>query len=799
MIRKISNCGRRTGGLIATFLAAAVLSGIGMGQVPTGSLVGVVLDSRGAAVGGARVVVLQGNRVAIHECLSSARGEFAFMNLLAGDYTVSVEKDGMTQPGGAQPIRIETGRVLQGSLVLTVAAIEDGLVVSATRTETRLSETPSRAFLATGSDLLRAQRVSVFDALRASPGISIAQTARRGGVTSIFVRGGESDYTKVLIDGVPANDAGGSFDFSDLTTDNLTRLELVRGAESAIYGSDAMSGVLQVFTHRGTTAEPVLDLALEGGSFRFNRQFARISALRGLFDYSLAFTHLATEGRDRNDDYQNRIASANLGYRFNVKTQGRLTLRNENSGAGVPGATARLFVDPDERIERRRLAVGGRFDNQTTSYWHQSVTYAFSANHQLSFDPAAQDLTKPNTPADPGTAFNDFASLFSNHQRRVGVRYQNDIILPNAHLVSTGVDYETENAVFDSGFAGASRVESSRTNLGVFVQDQFSYGSRLYFNTGLRIENNTATLPAQITSILRQLGSAPYNGQVGFGRRIVPRVAFTWVIRQSGLLSRRGPTRMRANYGEGIKAPTLVEAFSPNQFFLGNPALRPERSRSFDIGLEQLIWNDKYRVEINYFDNRFRDQIAYVANPATFGGPIALADGRLTHYVNNDRARASGYEVAFSARPLRRLQINGNYTLLRTRLVSAADVIDYQTLRNTPNPEVGLELLRRPREAGAVSVAWLGERFDLNLDTFFVGRRRDIDPVFFTRFDNSNRPIYNNGYSRTDLAGSWRLSAALSLFARAENLLNRNYQEVLGYPAYRMTFSGGLRIGLGGR
>ncbi len=797
MISKILNSGLFR--LTTAVMAISLQFVPGSAQTATGSMIGVVIDSRGAAVSGARVVVLQGNRVAIHECLTSNRGEFAFMNLLAGDYTVSVEKDGMTQPGGAQPVRIETGRVLQGSLVLAVAAIEDSLIVSATRTDTRLSETPSRAYIATGSDLLRAQRVSLFDVLRSSPGIGVTQTGRRGGVTSIFVRGGESDYTKVLIDGVPVNDAGGSFDFADLTTDNLTRVELVRGAQSAIYGSDAMSGVLQIFTHRGSTFEPALDLALEGGSFAFNRQMARLSALRGLFDYSLSFTHFATNGRDRNDDYQNRIATANLGYRFSVKTQGRLTVRNENSGAGVPGATARLFPDPDERIERRRFAIGGRFDNQTTNYWRQSVTYAYSANHQLSFDPAAQDLSRPGTPPDPGTAFNDFVNLFGNYQRRLGVRYQNDIVFPNAHFVSTGIDYETESAIFDSGFTNASRVASSRNNIGVFVQDQFSYRSRFYFNTGLRIENNTASLPTEIADILRQLGSTPYSGGVGYGTRIVPRVAFTWVLSQSGLLSRRGATRMRASFGEGIKAPTLVEAFSPNRFFLGNPALRPERSRSFDVGLEQMLWHDQYRIEANYFDNYFRDQIAYVGNPATFGGPISLPDGRLTHYVNNDRARTSGYELLFSARPVRRLQINGNYTLLRTRLVAAADIIDYQTLKNAPNPEVGLELLRRPRHTGAVNLSWLGDRFDINLDAFVVGRRRDLDPVTFARFDTRRRPIYNDGYTRADLAGSWRLKPDLALFARIENLLNQNYQEVIGYPAYRTTFSAGLRITLGSR
>src|SRR5262249_25166654 len=148
------------------------------------------------------------------------------------------------------------------------------------------------------------------------------------------------------------SDAGGRRSSPVLPADNAARVELIRGSQSAIYGSDAMTGVLQFFTHRGSTSVPELEFAGEGGSFAFNRQFARLSGANGGFDYSTSFTHLRSDGRDRNDDYQNRIASANLGYVFNSRTQMRLTARNENSGLGAPGATGRFFPDPDERAKR---------------------------------------------------------------------------------------------------------------------------------------------------------------------------------------------------------------------------------------------------------------------------------------------------------------------------------------------------------------------------------------------------------------------------------------------------------------
>jgi vitamin B12 transporter len=762
-------------------------------QAP-GRVRGVVTDARGAAVAGARVVLLLAGKRAVRETATDNSGQFYFGNVRPGDYTIMVEAKGLTQTGGAEPIQIPAGGDMQGVIALTVAAIEDALVVSASRTEASLRETPASAFIVSADDLRRAQRVTVFDALRSSPGVTVMQTARRGGVTSIFVRGGESDYTKVLIDGVPANDAGGQFDFADLTTDNAARVELVRGAQGAIYGSDAMAGVLQLFTHRGTTATPAFELTGEGGSFAYQRQLARLSGANGPFDYSLSFTHLHTNGRDRNDDYQNEVASANLGYRFNTRTQLRVTARNENSGNGVPGATLFLFPDPDERIERRRIAIGATLDDQTTKTWHQRLAFVYAENNQLSFDPAAQDLTNPATPLDTASRFNDFADLFNNHQRRRGLRYQtdfqlNNFILAGSQFISAGVDYEQERGVFDSGFAGANRVAVERTNLGGFVQDQFTFTPRILVTAGIRWENNRANVPASLAQILNNLGSAAYTGEVGFGTVVVPKLAATIFLREPGLQSRRGPTRLRANYGEGIKAPTLLEAFSPSPFFLGNPALRAERARSFDVGLEQFFLRDRYRVEVIYFDNRFRDQIDF-----RFGAPFRTADTRLTNFINYNRTRARGGELIFDARPVRRLSFGGSYTFLNSELLEALDPSNPQP---TPSREQGLPLLRRPRHSGTFNFAWIDERYDLTLLGFFVGRRRDNHPVTGARFD-AQGPLYNAAYQRFDLAGSLRLTSWVSLFGRIENLLNQDYEEVLGYPAYRLNFAAGMRFRIGG-
>ncbi len=761
------------------FFALLLLANIAFAQIA-----GKVTDTAEQPIKAARIIVRNASGAIIRAIMTNERGEFNLPTLSAGDHSITAEVEGMTIVGGAQKL----SRNVQ--IKMQVAALQDSILVSATRTENSLAETPASAFVISANELTRSQRVSLLDALRAAPGVTVMQTARRGGVGSLFVRGGESDYTKVFVDGIPLNDAGGAFDLSDVTTDNAERIELVRGASSALYGSDAMSGVLQFITRRGTSSTPELELTAEGGSFAFNRQAAKLAGANGGFDYSLGFTHLRTNGRYRNDDYQNRIASASLGYRFNDRTNVRFIGRSENSGLGVPGATARYFVDPDERARRRRVATGVRLEDQTTRIWRQSVSFVYAENNQLGIDPVAQDLTKPNTPPDTNFAFNDFASFFNNHQKRRGVRYQSDVSLPHNNLLSAGIEFEKESAVFDSGFAGRNRVAPDRRNIGAFVQNQFFIATRFALTAGLRVENNRAELPANFANVLQSLGSAPFTGSIGFGTQVAPKVAALVVVRQGN--ETLGATKLRASFGVGIKAPTLVEAFSPNGFFLGNPGLKPERARSFDAGLEQLFARDRVRVEATYFENRFRDQIAYVGNPASFGGPIKTPQGVLTSFVNNDRTRARGLELSFAAQASRQWRFSGNYTLTNTRLLAAADMIDFATLKLVRNPEIGLSLLRRPKHSGALQVAWIGERFDAQVNGYFLGRRRDVDPVTFSRFAN------NDGYARVDFAGGYRITPRVTAFGRIENLLNQNYQEVLGYPAYRLNFSAGLRVRIGG-
>ena len=780
------NAQRKTFSRAAIVLIAVLIFGVPTpANAPApGQIGGTVTDPSGARVAEARVALVRAAGV-VQETRTDNSGHFLFSDVAEGSYSLIVEAQGLSQREKTT-VTVGAGATASAVVKLEMAAISDRLVVSATRTETPSSELAGSVSVITGDELQRANHSLVSEALRSTPGLAVLQTGGRGGLTSVFVRGGESDYNKVLIDGVPVNAAGGAFDFSALTPENFDRIEVVRGPGSALFGSDAMTSVIQLVTRRGSTSVPEFELSGEGGSFDYHRETARLAGLTHWFDYSTSFGFQTTDGRFRNNDYINRSASANLGFRLAPSADLRVTSRWNNNTLGVPGATAVLFSDPDQRQKHRDLALAGAFNLRTTPRWQQIARFVYSEADTNSFDPVAEDLSQPSTPPLPPGAFgDDFAFSFREHQKRAGFQYQTIATLGSNNVVTGGVDFDHESADFASDF---SRSSPSRNNLGLYLQDQASLRERLFVTAGMRVEHNTGGLPDDFRAALRSLDSNAPTGDVGFGYAVSPKISASLVARPHQEQELFGATRLRASFGRGIKESHLDEAFSPSPFFLGNPALDPERAISFDAGVQQEFLGRRGSLEITYFDNRFRDLIVFRSDPATFG-PIRLPDGRLASFINLDRASARGLELAGAAHPLRQLRIWAAYTLLRSRVERAGNGLE---------PEVGLPLVRRPRNSGAFELAWVDERFDIMITGVAMGERRDIDPSSGARFNPAGKAIFNDGYVKLNAAGSWLITRRLTAFARAENLLNQDYQEVLGFPAYRLNFVAGLRIRLGG-
>ncbi len=747
-----------------------------------GRVEGAVKDPSGSNLVNARLFLREISGAIVYQSHTDSNGQFA-LDVNEGNYLLTVEASGFSQTEKIE-LEIKAGETKNTDVHLIVAAISDHLVVTATRTPTPDDEIAGSVSIISSQDLQRKAQSQISEPLRLIPGLAVLQSGGRGSITSIFTRGGESDYNKVLIDGVPVNAAGGLFDFGFLTPENLERVEVVRGPRSALFGSDAMTGVIQLITRRGATETPELELSGEGGNLDYHRETAIFSGLTRWFDYAASFAYENTDGRFRNSDFLNRSASINLGFKLGSHADLRLTSRLNNNTLGVPDAVARQFADPDQRQKHHDMALSGLFDWRTTSRWSQSARFLFSEFETHSFDPAAEDLSKPDTPLLPPGAFgNDFAFSFRDHQKRLGFHYQTIAALSSANVLTGGVDFEHEAAVFTDDF---SRVSPERNNLGLYIQDQLAFADRVFVTAGVRLERNTGEVPGDLREALASLGNTVPIGDVGFGVKVNPKIAATFFARrhQTGNF---GATRFNASFGTGIKEPSLVEAFSPSIFFLGNPSLKPERAISFDAGMVQEFFNRKASFEVTYFDNRFRDQIVFVFDPLTFGA-VQLADGRLTNFVNQERARARGLELTGAARPALKLTVTASYTFLRSRLNES----------ETSPAEVGLPLIRRPRHSGAFEIYWLDNRFDLSFDGSLVGKRRDLDPISGSRFNLQQQPIFNDGYAKLNLAGSYRINHRLTAFARVENILNQDYEEILGFPAYQANFRAGLRIRIGG-
>lgn len=770
----------------------------------SGRVFGSILDPSGAKIGAARVVLRDAAGVVVYQTRSDDEGEFSISDIAEGRYKVAVEAAGFSQPTKAE-VNVRAGATVTITIRLEVAALSDQLVITATRTEAPANELGSSVTVIAGDELNRRNKSLVSEALRSVPGLAIVQSGGTGALTSIFARGGESDYNKVLIDGVPVNRAGGGFDFAFLTAENIERIEVARGPQTAPFGSDAVTSTIQLISRRGSTSTPEFEFSGEGGSFDSHRETARLSGLARWFDYSTSFGYRSTDGRFSNSDYINRSASANLGFRLEPAAELRITSRWNNSTLGAPGPTAILFSDPDARQKHHDLALAATLNLKTTNRIHQLARFIYSEFDTDNFDPVAQDLTLPGTPPLPPFSFGaDFASAFKDHQKRSGVQYQSVAAINNSNLLTAGVDFEHESAVITSSDDfSRGRVSPARNNLGAYVQDQATWRERVFLTAGVRIENNTGAVPDDLRNVLKSLGSNAPSGDVGFGVVANPKIAVSVLGRRHRENAAIGATRLKASFGTGIKEPSLDEAFGPSVFALGNPGLEPERTVSFDAGVVQEFLSRRLSVDLTYFDNRFRNLIIFESTATS--EPIRLANGSLTNFINADRASGRGIEFTASARPggsLSRLRLFGSYTFLHSRLDRAADVLTFPPPAFegvfVPNPELGLPLLRRPKHSGAFEADWIDQRFDVTVEGFIMGKRRDFVPFPFSKFDSSGSPIFNEGYARINLAGSYHLNNSVSVFARVENLLNQNYQEVLGFPAYRLNFTAGLRIRVGG-
>jgi outer membrane cobalamin receptor len=706
-------------------------------------LTGVVVDASGRALPRVVVQVVAADGTTAASTLTDADGTFR-VNGAPPACRVDASLAGFSSESApcqtSAPVR----------LTLQVAPVAEAIVVSATRTEAPAGQVASAMTVFDGAEIARKQQPLLSDLLRDAPGTTVVATGTPGSLTSMFVRGGESNYTKVLLDGVPLNEPGGAFNLSNVTTENLDRVEMVRGANSALFGSDAMTGVVQLFTRRGTTPRPEVRLGLEGGNFSTARASAGVSGRSGGADYSIDAADITTDNNVPNSAFDNLTLSGSGGATLGHGTTLGGVVRLERGKTGTPGATAFGRPDLDAFFERHDGVWGVTFD-QTTGALHQRATYGDAISHQASTN-LHED--PPYTPTYGGStapfAFSDFTYDERTDLTRHHAGYQFDGTISTAHAgthVETAVvDWDGERATLRDALAGTSQ-PASRDNVGLSLQHQALW-SRVFVTGGVRFEHNAS-----------------------FGNATVPRVAAAWYLHTG--TDTFGTTRVHGTAGLGIKEPTILQSYSTNPYYLGNPDLQPEKSRAVDLGVEQRLAHDRVRVDLTWFDNRYRNIIALgQSDPTTF----------YSQYMNIGLTRARGAELSGDVALVSGFHAKGGYTFLDSEILESTS--DFSEVY-----KVGNSALRRPRHSGFVDLAWTGGRATVSVNGSFVGERSDSD------FSSLFPPILVNGaYADWDLRASARVTGALSVTGSIDNLFDSDHMEPLGYPVLGRAARVGVRV-----
>jgi vitamin B12 transporter len=727
----------------ALFCCAALFLPAAQAQ-PSPSVNGAVVDPSARPVPGARV------ECAGRTATTGLDGRFTFPGIGRCEAAISArgfETKSLTLVSGAET-RIE----------LAIAGLSQMVIVSATRHETSLEMSGAAASVVTREDLEALGFPPLGEALRGVPGLEIAQYGRPGSLTQIYSRGGQRTATLLMIDGVPVNDPGGEVNLAGLATDPVERIEVVRGPESALFGAEAASGVVQLFTARGDPEDrvPHGSVSYERGSFQTDRWTASLAGGSGArFDYSLTAAQIHTVGEYPNDYFRNTSGAANAGFRLGASTALRAVYRTYDFVLGTPNQVGFGIYDLNANEATRDSLISLRLDDARGSRYTQRVSFGYHRSHDLYLDGGAdgpydiaalvrdsggrtyfEALADPLAPVPSGMrlvtysaylwAMDPFLSLSS----RTDFGYQGTLAHAGGAAVF-GYEYERQSAEI----AGPGRV--GRDNHAVFLHEQKAVG-RLSLSGGLRLEQNSA-----------------------FHTRVTPRAAASLRLAPS--------TFLHASAGIGITDPSLLQNFARDPYYTGNLSLRPEKTLSCDAGLTREWLGRRLRTEVTAFANSFRDLIVFVSMPL----PTPST------WQNVEASRARGLEFSAQARPASWLAAAASYTRMWTRI----------TRSSTPNSlftGVGQELIHRPSNAGAVSLSITPRRWMIETGAVLTGERQEQDYIF-----GVSRIA---GYQSVHASASYRLNRNLRPFIRIENLLDSHYEEVLGYPAPARGIHGGLRV-----
>ena len=811
-------------------LAAFLLSAFLLISAPPARAVvvrGVVTDPLGLPLPTARIQLIQDQKaVAVtvagvdgsYEIRSTQAGRFVLLTS-AATFAPSISKDFY---GGS------TDEITQ-NIVLEVGSVHEEITVTATGVPTPVEQSSAAVTLIPQSDL--ATTVGIADVLRQSPGVDVVATGQAGGVTSLFVRGGNSTANQVLIDGIPAVDVGGTFDFGTVSSTGLSGLELYRGPNSALYGADAGASVVNLETPRGSTPKPVVNYSGDAGNFHTYRDELALSGTHQRFDYYTAFSRFDTSNALPMDEYHSATSAANVGYDLLANTQARFTIRNADSASGLPGAHDFYGISANGKQRDQDLYSGLTLENRFEGNWHNLVRYGIARKREQAVQfgnvgtPMIYNFGTVPCNAPTADCFTEYfgkvvtirgangytatgqASFFlptaDQASNRDELYYQSDYSFGHYLTALFGFRYENERGSYVSAF---THEQNQRTNFEYTLQLQGAIKNRFFYSAGGGVEKNHL-----------------------YGFTGTPRIGLSYAPVRPGTKWFHG-TLLRANVATGVQEPTLGIQFASLYTQLqeaGDTAdiakfhvmpAGPERSRTYDGGVDQNIRGEKLMLKVDYFHSSFNHQLEGVDSGALeqfFHYSPSVVNNVFAPYLNSLAFRAQGFETEIQYRPFSRLLVHGGYTYLDAVVTQSfsSDAYSNGTGNNNPNlpgiaigaegPLIGARPFRRPPHTGFFAVQYTGGKLSAAFKGALASRSDDstfldgFDPNFGNSLVLPNRDL-DFGYAKLDANVTYVVKRRVTVFTELDNLLSQQHIGPIGYPGLPFTVRAGLKIRIGG-
>ncbi|PWT90265.1 MAG: hypothetical protein C5B54_07490 [Acidobacteria bacterium] len=579
------------------------------------------------------------------------------------------------------------------------------ITVTGDRLEESVSEKSDAVTVITREDIEAHQWNLVVDALREVPGLSLVQSGSPGKVTSVFLRGAGSAQVLVLLDGVPINNPYfGGVDFENLTTDNIQRIEVLKGPQSPLYGSDSIGGVIQIISKKGFQGNQFA-ASFDGGSFNTYREGLGIRGGQQSYDYSATFSRLDTDGQTTNDEFKENALNANSHFRISDTTKLSVLGQLFDSHIGIP---FHVLFDP---VTFQPYNADSPLQNQDNNLVLGATTLQQDAGRFANLKAQFSYTHRNFHFEDPGT----FSPLSENHSGVYQLTFQDDAALTPSDTLSAG--YEFEHQGIKASDQTGQFLDEVIQNHSIFVQNKFS-NAQWIVAAGFRWDH--------------------YNT---FGNTVNPRISAAYKIQEDW--------KVRGSFGTGFRAPSAGDLAYP---FYGNPDLKPEKSKSWEAGVDHFVGRH-VSISGSYFHNQYDDLITF--------DPITFVAGNVA------KARAQGVELETNWHS-GAWEITGGYAYMDTE-----DEITH------------LRLFRRPKNSGSFRLAYNQNRWGASMNFLGVGNRLETDYI-------TSENVLNPGYATFDVAGYYRIGHSWKLKGRVDNLFDKDYEEVLYYKAPGIGFYGGI-------